>query len=121
MTVRFTTDDGSDHALRLTLGAQRRLEKAMGGVPVSTLFSDPAKHLGAELLVQFFAAALRDGQGVPERRAEAVVEILGGLGEPEAITHMFAAVAEAFPEKDEEASGNAEPPAAVPKAAKSAA
>lgn len=69
---------GQVQQLRLTTSAGRRLEKSVG-VPYGKLMKEIEDRIGFDLVVAFFAACLRDGKGVPEARAEEIIDEIGGL------------------------------------------
>lgn len=100
--VKFEAD-GREHVLRLTTAAGARFEEAMGK-PIGALFDDFARGgFGFRLVLAFFMAALKDGQGVSEVVAGKVIDDLGGLAA--AADPMGEALVAAFPTADSDGEG----------------
>lgn len=92
---------GQVQSMRLTTRAGRKLERSVG-MSFNSLMTAMEKELGFNTLTAFFAACLNDGNGVPEARAEEIIDDIGGL--TEAVELVGAVVTASMPEPDN--SGN---------------
>lgn len=89
---------GQVQSMRLTTRAGRKLERAVG-MSFNALMSKMETELGFNTVTIFFASCLNDGKGVPEARAEEVIDDLGGIAA--AVEIVGQVVSASMPEQDE--------------------
>lgn len=79
MTDSVTFDAlGQVQEMRLTTRAGCKLEAALG-MPFPRLLQEMDRELGFRTLTVVFTACLNNGNGVPEKRAQEVLDDIGGL------------------------------------------